>query len=192
MLKKMFGKVFSSFKRGGKGFTLVELMIVIAVIALLILVLVPRIGTIKNKSREAGLRSNMLMVEGIVQSVIDDYAASGGAAAIDNLEARIAADITAVSVDNQKIRNPITGNYGVTSTVLDYDTVAVAYSTADDADAGAGIAAAWTDPLADAAGTVAFAAYIDTAATPDKIVVQLIPYGIGGDRLTDLEKIISQ
>ncbi len=172
-----------------KGFTLIELMIVIAIIALLILVLVPRIGVIKNKSREAGIRENMLVVEGLIHSVIDDYTTSDSD--IDALELRINADVNAAAVTNQKIRNPVTGNLGA-GLLAAINTVAVVHDTTDDTDAGAGIAAIWTSPLASSAGVIAYCAYEDTSFTPSRVSVRLIPYGVDNTRITALEKVITQ
>lgn len=179
-----------------KGFTLIELMIVIAVIALLILVLVPKIGSIKNKTREAGIRANLLMVEGIIQSIIDDYNADANG--VDAIEARIAADINDVVVGEQKIKNPFTKNVGCgvegTNTI---DTVAVYYSTDDDADNGTAldptfVGGNFPNILAGADGVICFGAYVDTSYTPHRLCVKLIPYGAGGKRLTALEKTITQ
>ena len=177
--------------KGGKGFTLVELMIVIAVIALLILVLLPRVGIIKNKSREAGMRTNLVMLEGIIQSVIDEYPFDGVAA----VEARIAADIDAVAVDNQKLKNPFTGTVTDTHNCLPAAVLAgdvVVYSTAAYADEAA-VDAAWTATVGGADATVA-EGVIAYAAFPNgnKLNVRLIPYGVGGARIDALRKTISQ
>lgn len=180
MVKKMLKR---------KGFTLIELMIVIAVIALLILVLVPRIGIIKNKAREAGLRSNMLMLEAEIQSVIDDYTAVD--ADIDALEIRIDADVDAAAVTNQKFRNPVTGNLGA-DVLANVATSAVSHADTDDANNGTGIAAVYTPTLVGAAGNIAYCAYIDTAYTPSRISVRLIPYGVNNARITALEKVVTQ
>lgn len=189
MLKRTANKLKVFFAKRFQGFTLIELMIVVAIIALLILVLVPRIGIIKNKSREAGIRENMLMVEGIIHSVIDDYVAD--ATGVDNLETRINADINAASVANQKIKNPVTGNLG-SDLIANIDDVAVVYDTTDDADDGAGIAAIWTNPLANSAGTIAYCAYVNTGVTPNRLNVRIIPYGVDNNRIAALEKVISQ
>lgn len=180
------------------GFTLVELMIVIAIIALLMLVLRPRIGIIKNKARESGLRKNIEMLEGTIQSVIDDYSAGGNDVAdalqIRALETRIARDINAASVDNQKLRNPVTGNLGA-GAIASIATVAVVYSTTDDTDNGAGIDDVWTDGtmiLPYSAGTVAYCAYVNETVTPHAINVRLIPFGVDNRRITELERVISQ
>lgn len=60
-------------RRKDEGFTLIELMIVIAVIGILAIVLVPRVGTIKTQARTSGLDTNIRMVQGYVQSRISSW-----------------------------------------------------------------------------------------------------------------------
>ncbi len=179
-----------SLKRNVLGFTLVELMIVIAVIALLILVLAPRIGTIKNKSREAGIRTNMVMLEGMIQTIIDDYGTTD--TDVDNFELRLAADIDSVTIANQKLRNPVSGGTDAVDTDASsvVATTVAAYSTGDDTDNGTAIDAEWTATLANSAGSIAFCAYENTVT--GKLNVRLIPYGANNGRITALEKVISQ
>lgn len=55
------------------GFTLIELMIVIAVIGILAVVLVPKVGTIKTQAKSAGIDTNIRMVQGYVQSRITSW-----------------------------------------------------------------------------------------------------------------------
>lgn len=172
-----------------RGFTLVELMIVIAIISLLMLVLVPAFGLIKNKTREAGMKSNMAMLTGNINSMIDDYPLT--ATGIDDLEARIAADIAAVTVTNQKMKNPMTKGVGVgTDPAALASTMVVAYATTDDADDGTAVDTTWTNLLANTSGIIAYAAYINT--TTNKINVDLVPYGVDGDRMAAIEDTISQ
>lgn len=57
-----------------QGFTLIELMIVIAVIGILAIVLVPKVGTIKTQSKGTGVETNMRVVQGFVESKINTWA----------------------------------------------------------------------------------------------------------------------
>jgi type IV pilus assembly protein PilA len=60
-------------RRKDSGFTLIELMIVIAVIGILAIVLVPRIGTVKAQAKETGLDTNIRVVQGYCESKIDRW-----------------------------------------------------------------------------------------------------------------------
>jgi len=63
-------------RRKDSGFTLIELMIVIAVIGILAIVLVPRVGTVKTQAKEAGLDTNVRLVQGYVESKINKWVSS--------------------------------------------------------------------------------------------------------------------
>lgn len=66
-------------KKAKKGFTLIELMIVLAVIAILAIVLIPKIGSTKNSAKAAGVTQNVNSVVGFLQTKIDSYTADGAA-----------------------------------------------------------------------------------------------------------------
>jgi type IV pilus assembly protein PilA len=59
-----------------KGFTIIEIMVVIALIGILAAVLVPKFSGIKDRARDAGMLTNAKMVEAYVASVIDEYSAA--------------------------------------------------------------------------------------------------------------------
>lgn len=61
------------------GFTLIELMIVIAVIGILAVVLIPKVGTVKTQAKTAGIDTNMRVVQGYAESQIDKWSANGSA-----------------------------------------------------------------------------------------------------------------
>ncbi|MGI6450041.1 MAG: competence type IV pilus major pilin ComGC [Desulfitobacteriia bacterium] len=53
------------------GFTLIELMIVIAIIGILSMVLVPKVSAIKTQAKEAGLDTNVRMIRAYAESKIE-------------------------------------------------------------------------------------------------------------------------
>jgi prepilin-type N-terminal cleavage/methylation domain-containing protein len=63
-------------RRNRKGFTLIEMMIVIAVIAILAAVIIPRSGIVQNTAKESGVESNARIVQGIVENMAPRYKAS--------------------------------------------------------------------------------------------------------------------
>ena len=54
-------------KLNKKGFTLIELMIVLAIIAILAVVLVPKAGQMKDSARNAGVTTNVNAVRGALK-----------------------------------------------------------------------------------------------------------------------------
>ena len=64
-------------RRKDQGFTLIELMIVIAVIGILAIVLVPKVGTIKTQAKGAGIETNVRMVQGYLQSKVSRWVDQG-------------------------------------------------------------------------------------------------------------------
>jgi len=60
-----------------KGFTLVELMIVIAVIAVLAAVLIPKSNLVQNSARETGVLANARQIQGIIEGMMHKNYSSG-------------------------------------------------------------------------------------------------------------------
>lgn len=65
------------FKENRKGFTLIELMMVVAVIGILALVLIPKIGGTKDQAKLAGVESNMRVAQSVVEGNIMRYQHKG-------------------------------------------------------------------------------------------------------------------
>ena len=56
-----------------KRFTLAELLLVVGLLALLALVVIPRVNAVRDNIKTAGVDSNMRIVQAYVHSVIDNY-----------------------------------------------------------------------------------------------------------------------
>lgn len=90
-----------------KGFTIIEIMVVIALVGILAAVLVPQFGGVRNRAKDAGMLANAKMVEAFVASEIDSWKASeaiGGTAGTDDMIAAIVNHFT-----DYPLTNPYTG-----------------------------------------------------------------------------------
>lgn len=91
-------------RRKEDGFTLIELMIVIAVIGILAVVLVPKVGTIKTQAKGAGIDTNVRMVQGYLQSKASNWASTGTTTSSD-IAKKIATDFNNLGTSD-KMANP--------------------------------------------------------------------------------------
>lgn len=96
-------------KRKDEGFTLIELMIVIAVIGILALVIVPKVGTIKAQAKSVGIDTNMRIVEGYIQSRITNWVDSGIPASVVATNIHDQFSGIATNDSSNAIKNPFTG-----------------------------------------------------------------------------------
>ncbi|MEA4900441.1 type II secretion system protein [Desulfitobacterium sp.] len=97
-------------RRKDSGFTLIELMIVIAVIGILAIVLVPKVGGVKTAAKDAGLDVNIRTVQAYAESQITKW--SKNSAAQGTVDSEIAGAMTSGS---NQMKNPYgTGSAFVT------------------------------------------------------------------------------
>lgn len=93
-------------RRKDEGFTLIELMIVIAVIGILAVVLVPKVGSIKTAAKSAGIDTNSRVVQAYVQSRITAWASDPTTFDQEAIAADIKAGLTSAA---DQVQNPFTG-----------------------------------------------------------------------------------
>ncbi|WP_114638047.1 prepilin-type N-terminal cleavage/methylation domain-containing protein [Desulfolucanica intricata] len=123
-MRKFFKKL-----KDRKGFTLVELMMVVAVIGILAAVLIPKMTGARDNARLAGVEANANQVQAHVESLISRYrgttsGVNDAGAFQDALVRSINNDATA---DDKDISNPfVAGKFGAAEIATDSDDYAVA------------------------------------------------------------------
>ncbi|GAB6171448.1 hypothetical protein JCM15765_09260 [Paradesulfitobacterium aromaticivorans] len=120
MMRQVNAARMSRKKEG--GFTLIELMIVIAVIGILAIVLIPKVGTVKTQAKAAGIDTNIRMVEAYAQSRINSWAnaTDNSGNLTGTTQAVIAADIASAfstGGSNGQMANPFSGDIMVANLI---------------------------------------------------------------------------
>lgn len=133
-----------------EGFTLIELMMVVAVIGILVAVLVPRIGATKNEARMSGIDTNVRTVQSAIESNIGRFQRNDA-----NNPTNFA---TRISNASNGLQNPlrVVAQNGVTSATVPTTAPATAVVAITDA-----TVAAPTTADADLAGTLVVTCTID-------------------------------
>jgi prepilin-type N-terminal cleavage/methylation domain-containing protein len=103
-------------RRNRKGFTLIEMMIVIAVIAILAAVIIPKSGLVQNTAKESGVEANARVVQGIIENMKPRYG-------MTNLLTK-----AATKINDADIVNPITHGSSVDLDSATANSTAVVYS----------------------------------------------------------------
>ncbi|CAA7601562.1 prepilin-type N-terminal cleavage/methylation domain protein [Acididesulfobacillus acetoxydans] len=107
-------------RRKDDGFTLIELMIVIAVIGILAIVLVPKFAGVKTSAKLVGVTTNVHELDTYITSQIGNWnaQATSGNAADAIASAAIIANYAGTSPDASKnMTNPISGQTLIESSV---------------------------------------------------------------------------
>jgi prepilin-type N-terminal cleavage/methylation domain-containing protein len=68
----MIGKLMKGFKKNNKGFTLVELMVVVVIIGILVAIAVPVYNSSQAKAKENAHQANIRILKGAGQQYITD------------------------------------------------------------------------------------------------------------------------
>lgn len=157
-------------RKKDRGFTLIELMIVIAVIGILAIVLVPKVGMVKTQAKTAGIETNMRAVEGYIQSNINKWANSG------KTIAQVNADIIA-AFGAEQIANPFTSTLKtpVAGTVITDPENNALFLIATDVD-GVDLT---TPSVTTSKGTIVLSSEAETAGGTIASI-KLIPHGNNG------------
>lgn len=95
-------------RRKDNGFTLIELMIVIAIIGILAVVLVPKMSGVKDSAKSAGVITNARSVEAYVQTRIDSWNRQGTS---NTASTDILANFTGSGKDS--LTNPVSGGTAI-------------------------------------------------------------------------------
>ena len=168
------------------GFTLIEIMMVIAIISILATVLIPKSGIFKDIALESGTEANLRTAQALVSQLIYDWdGVSGGykyAASVDgatNLERDLRGRINNPDKSSSTLKNPITRVSGMdTATLASFTNGgAVAFIDLGSTD----IPNEWPVNRSDMSGVVGVSAYLDSADS--KLKVRLVSYDTKGNRL---------
>ncbi|MGE5633288.1 MAG: type II secretion system protein [Caulobacteraceae bacterium] len=92
-----------------KGFTIIEIMVVIALIGILAAVLVPKFGAVKDRAKDTGVLTNAKMAEAYVASIINDWTADNAVGATAGTGDMIEAINTYFGEKDNQLTNPYTG-----------------------------------------------------------------------------------
>lgn len=155
-----------------KKFTLLELLAVVSIIAFIAVVIVPKIGGVKDGAKVAGVDTNLRMVNAYVQSVVHNYDASKVTLFEDELKD---------SFTEEDLVNPFTRGKGIVNrSEMATKKGAIFTDTADNTKAS--VTSTWEgspSKRAELAGSVLVAAYPDPSGA-DNIEVALIPFNKDG------------
>ncbi|WP_058952989.1 prepilin-type N-terminal cleavage/methylation domain-containing protein [Clostridium tyrobutyricum] len=108
-----------------KGFTLIEIMIVISIIGLLSIVLVPKVGSIKLQSKNKNVSTNVLLVRSYLDNragkdagLYSDYLESQNikSQALERVLGNIYNDMTSNFSENNALINPFSGSKTINKT----------------------------------------------------------------------------
>jgi type IV pilus assembly protein PilA len=156
-------------RRNRKGFTLIEMMIVIAVIAILAAVIIPKSGLVQNAAKESGVEANARVVQGIVERE-----------KVRAVDANSLRDTLKEKLTDDAIQNPFTNKLGSNTEETISGDYAVAIATTTDG----------TKPAADAVDTTKNSGVVAVSIYEDLSVVKITPYGKDGSPIPNAHIIV--
>lgn len=176
--------------KNNRGFTLIELMIAIAIIGILALVLIPRVGGMKTQTKLTGINTNMNVAEGVVNSLITDYEDTEAG----DLETAIQTRLDTGDV-NKDPKNPLFPSVIGVDTLTNFNDGDDIPEAAFAINAGDETVALHTTTIdttiatdLDMAGAILISAYPEDGT----LKVKLTPYDDMGRRMDKKEKVISK
>jgi type IV pilus assembly protein PilA len=167
-----------------RGFTLIELMMVVAVIIILAAVLIPRIGAARKEAKYTGVLQNLNTVHGVVETMIDKNKYQGDDTGDEKLAYDLKQKLTNLDSD---LKNPYSGSTDVQGPSDSGDTF-----NEDDISNKPAVAVVTGEPgsdslLKDAAGSVV--AYVSRSGS--QTVVVLHPFDSEGNRMDGDKRTIN-
>ena len=174
--------------RNTRGFTLLEIILVIGIIAILAWVLIPKSTLFRNMALDAGVESNQHSVEALVTQMIYDWGSSGytyadSAAGANQLELDLKTQINNSGTQaDSDLENPATGEKGMAaatrsgSTVTSFPGGAVAYVAGGD-----NTGTEWPSQLAALKGVVGVSAYYESS----RLKIRIVAYDTAGSKYHD-------
>ncbi|MGE5415982.1 MAG: Tfp pilus assembly protein FimT/FimU [Acidobacteriota bacterium] len=101
--------------RSQRGFSLIELTIVVFIISLLIFIFIPKSENVKTQAKIAGVDANLNSVHAVIQGMIFNYSSNSGGKLETDLVRKINTMPPGANPDeaSSKYQNPVTGGYGM-------------------------------------------------------------------------------
>lgn len=163
-----------------KGFTLIELMIVLAIIAILAVVLIPKAGLMKDNARNAGINTNVNSVRAVLETKVSDsnYLGTTGATKVQTLLTN-----NFGSTGSSPMQNPFSKSVTVSAVVN--SIASTDYSSSDNI-------VVYTPSTAGAIGTIPTPSSATTGGNKGVVFVQVYTDGFVVEGIDSNGDVVSQ